>query len=163
MLSIIAPLVPLLFVMCAILNINDPVKFKAAIMFTIASYLNTIVTFQDASWFYYAGAASMSLLVYTYLVSGSKWSILLTAILLSSTLVSLLGLINFSFYHSAAIGNMVDQVVIIATGLELAVLITMSTGILNGDVTGAWGQFRKHLIYSLSGSRDSSFRKIQEQ
>ena len=161
MLSFIEPLVPLLFVMCAILNVSDPIKFKAAVMFTVASYLNTVVTFQEASWFYYAGAASISLLVYTFLVSGSKWSVLLTSILLCSTFVSLLGLVNFSFYHSAAFGNMVDQTVIINTGLELAVLLTMSTGILNGDVTGTWGQFRKSIILSLSSSRSHLFNKAQ--
>ncbi len=161
MLSFIEPLVPLLFVMCAILNVSDPIKFKAAVMFTAASYLNTVVTFQEASWFYYAGFSAIALLVYTFLVSGSQWARLLTAILLCSTFVSLLGLVNFNLYHFTSVGNMVDYTVIIATILELAVLVVMSTGILNSDTSDSLGQFRESLIRSLSNRRNHIFGETQ--
>ena len=150
MLSLIEPLVPLLFVICAILNINDKLKFRAAIMFCAVSYLNTIVTFQNAAWFYYAGAVAISLLVYTFLVSGSQWARLLTAILLCSTFVSLLGLVNFNVYHLASIGNMVDLTVIVTTFLELAVLAVMSTGILDSDKPNSLREFWYAMFHSIS-------------
>ena len=150
MLSAIEPLVPLLFVMCAILNINDKIKFRAAVMFCAVSYLNTVVTFQNAAWYYYAGAVAISLLVYTFLVSGSQWARLLTAILLSSTFVSLLGLVNFNVYHSAAFGNMVDLTVIVTTFLELAVLAVMSTGILDSDKPNSFREFWYAMFHSIS-------------
>ena len=160
MASYIDTIIPLLFIACAILNVNDPVKFKAAVMFTVAAYLDTIVTFQEANWFYYTGFASISLLVYTFLVSGSKWSLLLSFILLCSVGVSLLGLVNFNVWHYPW-GNYLLDYALVATILELAVLITMSTGILNGDVTGTWGQFRKSIILSFSNSRGHLFNKAQ--
>ena len=150
MLSAIEPLVPLLFVMCAILNINDKIKFRAAVMFCAVSYLNTVVTFQNAAWFYYAGAVAISLLVYTFLVSGSQWARLLTAILLSSTFVSLLGLVNFNVYHSDAFGNMVDLTVIVTTFLELAVLAVMSKGILDSDKPNSFREFWYAMFHSIS-------------
>ena len=150
MLSAIEPLVPLLFVMCAILNINDKIKFRAAVMFCAVSYLNTVVTFQNAAWYYYAGAVAISLLVYTFLVSGSKWAILLTLILLSSAIVSLLGLVNFHINHSAAFGNMVNLTVIVTTFLELAVLAVMSTGILDSDKPNSFREFWYAMFHSIS-------------
>ena len=130
-------------------------------MFCAVSYLNTVVTFQNAAWYYYAGAVAISLLVYTFLVSGSQWARLLTAILLSSTFVSLLGLVNFNVYHIASIGNMVDLTVIVTTFLELAVLAVMSTGMLNRNATGNWRQLREFVIFSLSSGRYSSSIKAQ--
>ena len=141
---------PLLFVICVILNTHDKAKFKAAIMFCAVAYLNTVVNFQNAAWFYYAGAVAVSLLVYTFLVSGAQWSILLTGILLCSTLVSLLGLINFNSYHFASVGNMVDTTVVITTFLELAVLAGMSTRILDSDKPSSFRQFRYTVLRSIS-------------
>ena len=161
MLSFIEPLVPLLFVMCAIINVNDPIKFKAAVMFTAASYLNTVVTFQEASWFYYAGFSAIALLVYTFLVSGSQWARLLTAILLCSTFVSLLGLVNFNAWHFVGVGAFVDYTVITTTFFELVVLVMMSTRILDSDTSDSLGQFRESLIRSLSNRRNHIFGEAQ--
>ena len=158
--SYIDTLIPLLFVACAILNVNDPIKFKAAVMFTAAAYLDTIVTFQEANWFYYTGFASISLLVYTFLVSGSKWSLILSSILLCSVFVSLLGLVNFNTWHYPW-GNYLLNYSLVATTLELAVLVVMPTRILNRDVTGYLGEQRKSFILSLSNSRSHLFNKAQ--
>ena len=130
-------------------------------MFCAVSYLNTVVTFQNAAWYCYAGAVAISLLVYTFLVSGAEWARLLTAILLCSTFVSLLGLVNFNVYHIASIGNMVDLTVIVTTFLELAVLVLMPTGMLNRNATGNWRQLREFVIFSLSSGRYSSPSKAQ--
>ena len=119
-------------------------------MFCAVSYLNTVVTFQNAAWYYYAGAVAISLLVYTFLVSGAEWARLLTAILLSSTFVSLLGLVNFNVYHLAGIGNMVDLTVIVTTFLELAVLAVMSTGILDSDKPNSFREFWYAMFHSIS-------------
>jgi len=158
--SYIDTLIPLLFVACAILNVNDPIKFKAAVMFTAAAYLDTIVTFQEANWFYYTGFASISLLVYTFLVSGSKWSLILSSILLCSVGVSLLGLVNFNVWHYPW-GDYLLDYALVATILELTVLVVMPTGILSRDVTGYLGQFRESIILSLSNSRGYLFDKAQ--
>ena len=147
--------------MCAIINVNDPIKFKAAVMFTAASYLNTVVTFQEASWFYYAGFSAIALLVYTFLVSGSKWARLLTAILLCSTFVSLLGLVNFNAWHFVSVGAFVDYTVITTTFFELVVLVMMSTRILDSDTSDSLGQFRESLIRSLSNRRNHIFGEAQ--
>ncbi len=160
MASYIDTLIPLLFIACAILNVNDPVKFKAAVMFTVAAYLDTIVTFQEANWFYYTGFASMSLLVYTFLVSGSKWSLLLALILLCSVFVCLLFLVNFNVWHYPW-GNYLLDYALAATILELSVLVVMPTRILNRDVTGYLGEQRKSIILGLSNSRSHLFNKAQ--
>ena len=131
------------FVFGALLNITNHRRFVAASMFAVVHSINTVVTFQDEFWYYYAGAASISLLVFTFLVSNALWSRLLTSILLCSICVSLLGLVNFNAYHIAGVGKMVDGTVIITTILELAVIVAMSTGKIDSYATDNYGKFRQ--------------------
>lgn len=153
----IAQLAAMAFVLAAMLNITNLRRFVAASMFAVVHSINTVVTFQDEFWYYYAGAASISLLVFTFLVSNALWSRLLASILLCSICVSLLGLVNFNAYHIAGVGKMVDATVIITTILELAVIVAMSTGKLDSYATDNYGQLRQHTIRRIFGIRYNFF------
>ena len=139
--------VALLFVACAILNIlNTNVARSAAIMFAVAHLINTRVTFGGIDFYYYAGSFAALLLVFTFLVSSALWSRLLSVILLSSIAVSLLGVVNVDVFHKEWIQSLIYSHTILATFLELVVLVMMPTRILDLDKPNSLRQFRESIL-----------------
>ena len=147
----ISQVVALLFIACVILNATNNTKaIMAAIMFAFAHIINTTVTYDGSAFYYYAGSSAMALLVYTFLVSSALWSRLLTIILLSSIFVSLLGVVNVDVWHSESLRDLIYSHTILATFLELVVLVMMSTRILDLDKPNSFRQFRESILRGFS-------------
>lgn len=133
------------YVFVALLNSGNHTRQRAAMAFAFIQGINVFLTNPD--YFYYFGAsAGISLLVYTIYQSRQDWALLLGGIVLSSTIINLLGILNFNQWHSATIRDSIDIATIVTTIAELIILAFMSSGKLDRNRDDILGGIRISLL-----------------
>lgn len=120
-----------LFVLVAILNRKDTVRFYTAITFAIIHLFNCIITFEQFNFFYANIFASLSLMLYPSLTSEKDWAWCLGIILTSCICADFIGILNLQLWESIQIGGLLDTFKYFTTTMELVVLVLMANGRLN--------------------------------
>jgi len=116
------------FIVATWLNRKDRIKYAVASSFAVIQLLNVFETFDGLDYYKTNIAANAILILLTLSLSRRNWSLNLSLVLLVSTLLNVIGMINMGTLRSERLLDLIYYSSYLTTFAELAVLVLMING-----------------------------------
>jgi len=132
------------------LNRKDFRKAEIAALFAIINFIDCFILLEGINAYLISMIPPAITILFCLYHSRRNWSLLVSLIMTSCIFINFLGIINASYFDLNSGYYLYERAIMLTTFAEIAVLLAMSTRVLDGYFTDSLGRIRQHLARLLS-------------
>ena len=132
------------------LNRKDYRKAEIAALFAIINFIDCFILLEGINAYLISMIPPAITILFCLYHSRRNWSLLVSIIMAVCIFVNFIGMINASYFELNSGYYLYERAIMLTTFAEIAVLLAMSTRVLDGYFTDSLGRVRQYLARLLS-------------